>query len=439
MTRRMRSSSPSGADQAHSRPRWCTWIGAQHCGSVRTSPSSQKHMGHLGRAAVSSLRGTVLVVDDELGLLRAIKRALERHNFLVTTHSTAAAALECVAAGGVDVVVTDISLPGMSGLELLQEIRRHDPDLPVILMTGVPGLDSAREAIDHGVLKYLVKPVETSALLGAVTKARQLVRMGRLKREALSRLSGSESDDGGRDALAACFERTLESMWVAYQPIVRAGDGTVFGYEALLRSREPGLPGPGQVLEAAERLGEVFRLGRTVRDRAGKALRGAREGTVLFVNLHPEELADPELVSWAATLSGLAPRVVLEVTERASLDGVKDLTDHVSALRTSGFRIAVDDLGAGYAGLTTFTLLEPEVVKIDMALIRDIDSSPVKQKVVASVMALCRDMGQLTVAEGVETAAERDSLVALGCDLLQGYLFARPGVAFPEVRAGALS
>ena len=97
-----------------------------------------------------------------------------------------------------------------------------------------------------------------------------------------------------------------------------------------------------------------------------------------------------------------------------------------------GFRIAIDDLGAGYAGLTSFATLEPEFVKLDMSLVRDVDKNPTKKKLVRSMTSLCRDLGMLVVAEGVETLAERDVLVEAGCDLLQGYLLAKPGKPFPE-------
>jgi len=94
--------------------------------------------------------------------------------------------------------------------------------------------------------------------------------------------------------------------------------------------------------------------------------------------------------------------------------------------------IALDDLGAGYAGLNNFSLLEPEVVKLDMLLVRDIDTQPKKQKLVQSMVSLCKEMGALVVAEGIETAAEAATVVSLGCDLLQGYYFARPAKPFPE-------
>jgi EAL domain-containing protein (putative c-di-GMP-specific phosphodiesterase class I) len=151
------------------------------------------------------------------------------------------------------------------------------------------------------------------------------------------------------------------------------------------------------------------------------------------VNLHTSDLLDPDLRSPDAALSRIAKRVVLEITERASLDKVKDLRPRIAALREMGFRIAVDDLGAGYAGLTTFALLEPEIVKLDMTLVRDIHKSATKQKLVKSMSDLCKDMGMLVVGEGVETLEERDALVVLGCDLVQGYFFAKPGKPFPAV------
>jgi EAL domain-containing protein (putative c-di-GMP-specific phosphodiesterase class I) len=106
----------------------------------------------------------------------------------------------------------------------------------------------------------------------------------------------------------------------------------------------------------------------------------------------------------------------------------------VTALRELGFRVAVDDLGAGYSGLSSFAQLEPEVVKLDMSLVRDVNQSNTKQKLIRSMTAVCKDMGSLVVAEGVETIEERECLVELGCDLLQGYLLAKPGPPFPEVK-----
>jgi EAL domain-containing protein (putative c-di-GMP-specific phosphodiesterase class I) len=110
-----------------------------------------------------------------------------------------------------------------------------------------------------------------------------------------------------------------------------------------------------------------------------------------------------------------------------------DVRAHIAALRKLGFRLAVDDLGAGFAGLTSFAQIEPEVVKFDMSLVRGLTDSSTRQKLIRSMSTLFREMGITSVAEGVETAAERDAVLAAGCDLIQGYLYAKPGKPFPTV------
>ena len=125
-----------------------------------------------------------------------------------------------------------------------------------------------------------------------------------------------------------------------------------------------------------------------------------------------------------------AHQVTLELTERTSLHGAADLRARLDALRSMGFRLAVDDLGAGYAGLSSLAIVAPEVVKIDMSLVRDVDKSASKQEVIRSMTRLASDLGMELIVEGVETAGERDVLASLGCDLMQGYFFARPGPGF---------
>ena len=144
------------------------------------------------------------------------------------------------------------------------------------------------------------------------------------------------------------------------------------------------------------------------------------------MNLHALELTDDSLLSPAAALSGFAQSVVLELTERSSFEHVPNLRARVSLLRRLGFRLAVDDLGAGYAGLTSFAALNPHVVKLDMSLIRGADREPVKQRLIGSMASLCKEFGIMVVAEGIETPTERDTVTALGCDLLQGFLIGRP-------------
>jgi EAL domain-containing protein (putative c-di-GMP-specific phosphodiesterase class I)/CheY-like chemotaxis protein len=374
----------------------------------------------------------VLIVDDEPTQIRSIARVLRSRGYEVESASNGREASARLKPDAYDVVLSDIAMPGMDGIQLLQFVREKSLDVPVVLVTGEPAVSTAVKALEFGAFHYLTKPLEMPDLEEVIDKAVCLRRMTLMKRQAAELLGNPiEQDDTKR--LSANFERALESMWVAYQPIVSAGTRTVYGYEALLRSGEPSLPHPGAVLDAAERLGRLEILGRTIRDLAAEPVAARAETGMLFVNLHTTDLLDPTLLAKEAPLSQIAHRVVLEITERASLEKVKDVRARIAALREIGFRIAVDDLGAGYAGLTSFALLEPEIVKLDMTLVRDVHQSATKQKLIRSMAELCKDMGMMVVGEGVETVAERDTLVELGCDLLQGYLFAKPGRPFPEI------
>ena len=381
---------------------------------------------------VPPARVRVLLVDDEPALLNATRRLLLRAGYDVATAGDGVTAANLISSGDFDVVLSDISMPDMSGLELLTVVRDLGLDVPIIMVTGGPTVRSAIEALQYGAVEYLLKPVELPVLTAAIEKAAKLHAMARMKREALALLGTARAEADDRASLSASFDRALASLWMAYQPIVDARDQSLFGYEALVRTSEATIPHPGVLLDAAERLERLDELGRAIRSSSAAPVAEAPERGSLFVNLHARDLVDETLFDPDAPLSKVAPRVVLEITERASLDQVKDVRARVADLRALGFRIAIDDLGAGYAGLTSFATLEPEIVKLDMSLIRDVHESPTKQKLIYAMTSLCKEMGMTVVAEGVETVAERDALVDIGCDLLQGYLFAKPGRAFPE-------
>jgi EAL domain-containing protein (putative c-di-GMP-specific phosphodiesterase class I) len=292
-------------------------------------------------------------------------------------------------------------------------------------MTGDPRVETAVQALELGALRYLVKPIGSEQLLDAVQHGVRLRRLAQLKREALAQVGDTGRLATDRAGLEAVFARALSGMWLAYQPIVRSEDGSLFGHEALLRTSEPAISHPGAFLDTAERLGRVLELGRQVRSIAARDMEALPGGT-LFVNLHPLDLTDAGLLAAEAPLAGHAKQVVLEITERASLEGVTDLRGCVAQLRQLGFRIAIDDLGSGYSGLNSFAMLEPDLVKLDMGLVRGVDQQPLRRKLIRSISELCRGLGISVLAEGVETEAERDVLTGAGCNLLQGFLFGRP-------------
>ncbi len=382
-------------------------------------------------AKSSAARGVVLVVDDEEAVLRLYARALGAAGFAVTPVSDPREAARVIVEGEFDVIVSDISMPDLDGLQLLRKTREHDLDIPVILMTGAPALATAVKAVEVGALRYLVKPFHMTTLVEAVDEAVNLRRLAKAKREALELLGESTKLIGDRAGLEASFARAVQGLHIVYQPIVRWSTKRVYGFEALVRSREASLPDPYSLFDAADRLNAHQALGRAIRSRVIEPIDALEEDQALFVNIHANELLDDSLFDESSPLARHAQRVVIEITERDALDGVKDARARVQRLKDRGFRIAIDDLGAGYAGLTSFAVLEPDLVKIDMSLVRNVHLEPAKRKLVRAIVSLSADLGMAVVAEGVETAEERDVVVDQGCDLLQGYYFARPGPAFP--------
>jgi EAL domain-containing protein (putative c-di-GMP-specific phosphodiesterase class I) len=288
--------------------------------------------------------------------------------------------------------------------------------------------------MEQGGFRYLAKPIEAERLVAIVKEAAAHHRLALLKRKALEVCEAGGWLIEDLEDLASRFERALEKLWMAYQPIVSWPSQQLFGYEALLRSSDADLSTPGKLLDAAERLGRVQELGQRVRDAVAGAAPHAPPHAFLCANLHALDLTSEHLYAPDAPLSRIAGRVVLEVTERSGLYRVEHLPSRIAKLRELGYRIAVDDLGASHAGLSSFRQLGPDIVKLDISLVRDVDSFSAKASLVKSMIALCtHDLGMRVVCEGVETEGERDMLQSVGADLLQGYLIGMPGRGFQHV------
>ena len=362
-------------------------------------------------------RAKVLVVEDDAAFSRTLVRALVGAGHTVESASDGAQAIARLDETAFDLVLSDLAMPLVGGLDLLRAVRARDTELPVILMTGAPAIESATQAVELGALRYLTKPLEVSALRKLVGTAVAEYRESRALRKR------NHKED--LSALSESFDRALATLYMAYQPIVRPAARQVYAYEALVRPTERGLDNPGRLFAAAERLMRTQELGRVIRDRVASQL-AASPCELVFVNLHPLDLLDDALYSPDAPLSRFARRVVLEITERAALEDLGDVPGCVAALRRLGYRIAVDDLGSGYSSLSSVAQLEPEVVKLDLSLVRGIDGCPIKQRLIQAMVEMFARLGNAVVAEGVETADEARTLRELGCELFQGFLFARP-------------
>lgn len=365
--------------------------------------------------------GRVLVVDDDDLFLRVCGSVLRRAGLIVEAVSNPVEALALIERQSYDAIVSDFCMPDLNGIALLKAARRIDATVPFVLMTGAPTIESAIAAIDLGVHKYLPKPFDVDVFVNTIAEAVKR-RVGSVDLPSLNRR----------------LDRALEGMWVAYQPIVEFSKRRVLAYEALMRSSAPEIKGPPDVLELAEKTGRLHDLGRTIRRLVASEMATLASDVDVFVNIHPADLEDPELYEATAPLAAFSKRVVLEITERASVVHNKEVNGHMEKLRALGYRVAVDDLGAGYAGLTTLAMIQPEYVKLDGSLVRNIDSSSVHQLIVTAVLDLSHDMGLRVVAEAIETTHELATLRALGVDVMQGYLFAKPAKPFIRVDFHAL-
>ena len=211
------------------------------------------------------------------------------------------------------------------------------------------------------------------------------------------------------------------AFWTVFQPIVDLATCRVVGHEALTRF-EDGVPPDVRFAEAA-RAGLGVALEQVTIKAALRAAAGLPPGTYLSLNASPTLIAGGGSV--AALLEQAPCPIVIEITERDAVESYAELRQSLGGLRARA-RIAVDDVGAGYAGLRHILEIEPDILKLDIALVRDLDADPAKRALAESIVAFASSVGCVVLAEGVETEAEAETLAGLGVSLGQGYLFGRP-------------
>lgn len=244
--------------------------------------------------------------------------------------------------------------------------------------------------------------------------------------------AGAQLDGGD---LWSMFTTEASSFRSSYQPIVTAADRVVVAFEALLRARDSdGVEHPpGPLFAQAERAGWSPRLDRIARTAALSGAQGWLGDRQLFINFVPTSIYDPRVclatTERAADRAGVDLRqIVFEVTESERIGDLAHLERVFDHYREKGARVALDDLGSGWSSLTVLARLEPDVVKLDRALVNDLTPAATRA-VIGAVVDITHSYGGLVLAEGVETETEADVMVELGVDLAQGWLYGRP--AFP--------
>ena len=232
----------------------------------------------------------------------------------------------------------------------------------------------------------------------------------------------------------AALERTLreKSFYSVYQPIVDLATGTELAWETLGRPRDPAFKSILDLLGVAERNGRGVTLGRALREDGVAAMRDLPPDKLLFLNVHPLEFLLEGNIESEPWLRPVAGRIVLEITEAAEVSNSSGARERVAALRRAGFRVAVDDLGSGYSSLNSLALLQPDFVKLDMAMVRGIERDSRAARLIKHLLEYCRGENMRVVSEGIETPEELAVVRELGVELGQGYLLARPGPPFPR-------
>ncbi len=329
-----------------------------------------------------------------------------------------------------------------------------DGDVLLVALVGPAELSSLLESkISEGVLDGVrlrpgrlalpAKPVQIASLAALLEAPPGPSAWGQFQASLIKADHWpTEADLAGKECLPELIGR-LERTWLEgmirqdrfvthFQPIVCGHDPSrVFAHECLLRGVELDgtLVPPNMAYEAARRVGLLPILDRAARHRS---IRGAAEhlpGGRFFVNFNPNALVKPAkcLASTirAVEQAGIPPaRIVFEVVEsdRTTLD----LSETLAVYRDAGFRVALDNLGGGYASLNLVKTLKPDVIKLDRKLIHEVDRDPYRSGLTRRLVELAHDLGISTVAEGIETEEELAWVVDRGVDFVQGYFIARP-------------
>lgn len=226
----------------------------------------------------------------------------------------------------------------------------------------------------------------------------------------------------------------------AYQPIVDVEQSRVFAHEALVR----GVNGEG----AHTILSQVndrnrYRFDQRCRTEAIATAARLGIGEYLSINFLPNAVYRPELCIRSTLEAARAnqfplDRIIFETAESEKLDDYHHLTNILREYREFGFKTAIDDFGAGHSGLNLLADFQPDLIKLDLALVRNIDQDPPRRAIVRGIVAICAELNIKVIAEGIESAAERDFLYDSGISLMQGYWFAKPALnAVARIDAGA--
>ena len=375
----------------------------------------------------------VIVADEGAEPLETLSHAIERQpDFeLVGKARDTFGAIRLAAMYKPDVALVDWQIPG-GGDIATAEILRSSPETRVVAVSESRTREAILEMLRAGAASYVVRSAAESDLRDVVrtTAAGSALLPPALTTDAVDEsttpMGACESLDERRARKTALVRSVIDdrAFSIAFQPIVSLTGRGLVGVEAL--ARFDGEPRRSPDVWFAEAVGVALatELDLAAAEKALAILPDLPRGVDLFLNVRPASLFSRRFVELMRPLRG--DSVVLELTEHAPVRDYPRLLATVAGLRETGFRVAVDDVGAGYASLRHLLNLRPDMLKMDISLCRLIESDRPRQVLAEGLVSFGRELGATVIAEGIETADELDAVRRLGVDSAQGHFLGRP-------------
>ncbi len=375
----------------------------------------------------------VLLADDEPGLRVALTELLSHEGRveLVGTAADAEEAIRIAQSNLPDVALVDVRMPEGGGPHAARGITRVSPGTRVIALSAYEDRTNVLEMLRAGAVGYLVKGTAADELVQGIEKVAQggtslsADVMSGVVAELATQLRRDEIERDSDLAIRQDIERFVSGhgVWMVYHPIMDLETREEIGVEALARFGSIPVKPPDRWFAEATALELGLQLELRAMKEALEGLSRIPDGAFLSINCSHRTAASTEL---AEQLDGMEKRIVLEITEHEAIDDYGVLAEALEPLRARGLRVAVDDVGAGYASLRHALQLAPDMVKMDISLTRDIDRDAGRRALAAALISFAAETDMTIVAEGIETAGELHTLRQLGVRYGQGFYLARP-------------
>jgi EAL domain-containing protein (putative c-di-GMP-specific phosphodiesterase class I) len=381
----------------------------------------------------------VVIIDDDAANAGLLKQLMKLGGFVDTFAFTdPRAALAHCSSWLPDLVLVDLHMPDLDGfavIEALQEMVPSGGFLPIAVLTGDATPEAKSRALAAGAKDFVTKPFDP---MEVILRMRNLLETRRLYTklerhneelqralDALAERERQTAAEGKRRRSRIEGALAPEARVMAYQPIVNIATGETVGAEALARFKIQPIRAPDEWFAEALEVGLATEMEVAAVRAALAELDCLPPHTFLAVNVSPAVAMTAALHSLLAEYPG--DRLVLELTEHSRIDDYEDLLAGIEPLRLRGIRIAVDDTGAGYAGLHRILTLRPHILKLDTTLTRGIDIDPVRRALATALVTFAREIGATIIAEGIEIPEELAMLRQIGISWAQGYHLGRPG------------